>query len=250
MTNELVTAEDNKAIATAAVMGALMDDAASDSRDIVLPKILLMQGLSDLVAEGKAAMGEFRGSLDNNLLGGKDATIDVIPFYINKSWILLEKRGQKFEYTGQVPFSAANANWEWNATVEGKEVRRDQSINVYCVLPSEIQAGVFMPYLISFRRTSYTAGKKLVTIKEKLKMFNRPLASVVVSLGCHLEKNEQGSFYVFDVSQGRNTTEDEMLAVGPWFKLVKESSVKVDDSDLTKEAQPSYDTTATSDYRF
>lgn len=228
----------------------LFDNDASDSRDLILPKILLMQGLSELVSEGKAIMGEMRGSVDGNLLGGRDKPLEVIPFYMSKSWILFAEKDGKLEYSGQVPFGPDNANWQWDAIVDGQKVRRDQSINLYCCLPKEIETGIFMPYLITFRRTSYTAGRKAVTLKEKLRMFKRPLASTTLVVSCKPEKNDKGTFYVWDITQGRNSTEEEMKAVAPWMSMVKQSQVKVDDSDLEKETMKVVSDLPSEDYQF
>ena len=224
------------AVVNQKALDRLMDDSPSDSRDIMLPKILLAQGLSKSVAEGKAVMGEFRGSLDNKLLGNKEKGFEAIPFYISKSWIVFTEEKGTLKYTGQVPFGPENANWTWDdVDAQGRKVRRDQSLNMYCILPSEVTEGIFMPYLISFRRTSYTAGKKLITLKEKLKMFKRPLASTTITVTCRQDKNDKGVFYVYDIAQCRPTTGEEIEAVGPWFDLVKLQAVKVDDSDLETE---------------
>jgi hypothetical protein len=95
---------------------------------------------------------------------------------------------------------------------------------------------MFLPYLVSFRRTSYQAGKKLVTAKEKFKMFKRPLASKTFLLSAKKTENDMGSFYVYDIEQGRDTTSAELDAVMPWFDMIQSTDVRVDDSDLEHEA--------------
>ena len=53
------------------------------SKDIVIPKILCMQGLSDLVSDGKAKMGDFVDSLEGNILGDIDNPVAFVPFHYN-----------------------------------------------------------------------------------------------------------------------------------------------------------------------
>lgn len=215
----------------------LMDSSeTTDVRDILLPKVLAMQGLSKAVAEEKAKQGEMRDSIDYKLLGDRTTPFEVIPFYYNKSWIIFHEVDGKMEYKGQVPFGPDNANWEWEIVIDGVKHRRDQSLNFFCVDPREIAEGMFLPYLVSFRRTSYKGGKKLVTAKEKLKMGNRALASKTFFISTVQTKNDKGIFYVFDVAMGRDTTQKEIDAVLPWAELVRSSAVKVDDSDLNDEA--------------
>lgn len=219
----------------AAQYDALMPHDTVDVRDLLIPKILVMQGLSELVANEKALMGELRDSLDGKLLAAKDAQIEVIPFHYNKTWVIFEEaKGGKLEYKETIPWSASNSDWTWEAVVDGKKVRRDQSLNFFCLIPSEIAGGYFMPYMLSFRRTSYKNGKKLITAKEKLKMFGRPLASKVFSLSSQKTENDLGTFYVFDIVESRDTTKEELEAVKPWFDMVQSAAVKVDDSDLVK----------------
>lgn len=217
-----------------------------DPNDIILPKILVMQGLSKLVADGKAVLGEIRESLDGKLLAEREKPLEFIPFHYYKTWIcFLEEKG-KLQYKKQVPFTAENANWEWEGTTkEGVKFRNDATLNFYCLLPDEIKSGMFLPYLLSFRRTSYKAGKTLVTQKEKLKMFKRPLASMTFNLVGQKTENDLGKFYKFEITPGRNTTKEELEAVMPWFDMAQSTVLKVDESDLAEEAttdaQPDFD---------
>jgi len=208
-----------------------------EAKDLIIPKLLVMQGLSQAVSDGKAILGEIRDSLDNKLFGGKDKTLEFIPLHFYKTWILFTEEKGKLEYTAQVPYTPANADWTWEDTVDGKKVRRDQAINVYVVLPSEVKEGIFMPYLISYRRTSYVAGKKMLTDLTKMKMANREWHTKCFKLGSKQEKNDLGSYYIFQNELGRDTTPEELEAIAPWIKMLKTQKVKVDDSDLEAEAR-------------
>jgi hypothetical protein len=213
----------------------LIDDSVVDPNDLLLPKVLLMQGLSDLVTEGKAIMGELRHSLEGRLLGSHEKPLEVIPLLVRKSWVVFVEENGKLEYSGEVPFTSANAHWLLDDVWEGKKVRRDKSLNLYCCLPGEVDEGVFLPYVISFRRTSYKAGRKVETARETLKMFKKPLAFKTLLISAYKDKNDKGVYFVFDVIPGRKTTEAELAGVSPWFDLIKNSAVKVDDSELKKD---------------
>jgi hypothetical protein len=116
--------------------------------------------------------------------------------------------------------------------MNGVKVQRDRAINVYCLVPGQEES---FPYLISFRRTGYSAGRKLVTHFTKLKMFGLPPAARVYELTCTKQENEKGIFYVFDVAEKRKSTEAEMKTAWDWFQVVKSTKVRVDDSDLEEE---------------
>lgn len=207
----------------------------AEAKDLIIPKLLVMQGLSQAVSDGKAVLGEIRDSLDNKLFGAKEKTLEFIPLHFYKTWILFEEEKGKLEYKAQVPYTPANANWEWETIVDGKKVRRDQAINVYCVLPSEIKEGIFLPYIVSFRRTSYVTGKKLLTDREKMLIAKRKWHTKTFKLGSKQEKNDMGSYYIFTTEMGRDTKPEEIEAITPWLAMVTSQSLKVDDSDLVNE---------------
>lgn len=211
-------------------------EAEVEAKDLIIPKFLLMQGLSKSVSDGKAVLGEIRDSLENKLLGGKDKSFEFIPLHHNKTWIIFTEEKGKLEYTAQVPYTAENADWEWNTTIDGKKVRRDQAINIYAIIPSEIKDGIFMPYLISYRRTSYNAGKQMLTKLQQMKIIERPWFTKTFKLGSKQEKNDQGAYYVYTCEMGRDTKSEEIEAIKPWLKMLKSQTVKVDDSDLVVEA--------------
>jgi len=234
MTNEVTKLDERKV--SAEMFSGFEDTSIGDARDLIIPKILLMQGLSKMVTDEKALMGEMRDSLDNMLLGNKEKPVEFIPLHMNKTWVIFEEKNGKEEFKAIVPFTMENCDWEWNTVIDGVKIRRDQAMNYFCILPSEIDTGEFMPYLISFRRTSFTAGKKLYTAKEKAKMFGRPMCSNVFKLLCRKTENDKGAFYVYDVEKSRTTTPEELKAIKPWFDIITKSSVKVDNTDLEEEA--------------
>lgn len=219
------------------------DDSPVDSRDLLLPRVLVMQGLSKFVADDKARMGEFRDSLTAKLLGSKDHPMDFIPFYSNKTWIVFEVKTEtrnkqtttKEEYAGTFPVTPQNMNWTREETVDGTHLKRYMSINYYVLLPDEIEKGEAFPYVISFRSSSYTAGRKLETHKVKYKAIKKPICWKTFKLTTSLTENDKGKFYVLDVEPDRLTTDEELGEVSKWMTLVKTSRVTVDDSDLGAE---------------
>lgn len=210
------------------------------SQDIVIPKILPMQGLSVAVAEGRAAMGEFRDSLNNTLLGKIDQPFECIPFFVDKCWDILEEQADgtfKWSKTVAVVENPAspdyNDNWKWEAEVNGIKIKNVRRFNFYVLLPEEVENGSSVPYIFSFKSTSIKEGKKLFTqmymrnIKSGL-----PPAAYTIKIGGVRQKNDKGIFIVPNYSVGRATTEAELQECLSWIKMIRAGRVKVDDSDL------------------
>ena len=90
--------ETTKAVSTD-VVSDWGNDVYLGANDIVIPKILPMQGLSQMVADGKAMMGEFRDSLSGEKLGSIAEPIPVVPFHVEKVWDVLEEDGDQFKWS-------------------------------------------------------------------------------------------------------------------------------------------------------
>lgn len=213
------------------------------SQDIVIPKILPMQGLSVLVTQRKAQIGEFRDSVNNNLLGAIDQPVHVIPFYMEKSWdILLQQADGRFKWNRSVPVVENTAspdyndNWKWESEelfngqmTKRKNIRR---FNFYVMLVSEIEAGGAIPYLFSFKSTSIKEGKKLFT-----QMYMRnikagiPPAAYTIKLGGVMQTNDKGSFVVPNYAIDRKSTDVELSECLSWIKMIKGGQVKVDTTE-------------------
>lgn len=211
-----------------------------DSKDMIVPKLLVMQGMSKLVTDGVAMVGQIRESIEGNLLGGivkpkEMQPIEVIFFGSFKTWVVYENENGMDQYKGTVPFSVENQDWQLNEVVDGVAVRRDKTLNFYCLTVADIKAGMVFPYVVSFRRTSMPAGKKLATIAKKLSAFNKPMAYKVFNLGVEMKENDKGKFFVPTIEATRDSTEAELKEAYKWHLTMKSASVKVDDSDLKAE---------------
>lgn len=224
------------------------------SNDMVVPKILPMQGLSEKVAEGLAAMGEFRNSLTNELIGkiGTDP-FDVIPFHCTEVFDVYERQQDgQFKYKTSTPIlknpsaHGYNDNAPWQDVVDGMEIKRVRKYNFFVLLPKEIEEGTAMPYVLSFKSTSVKEGKKLFTLMYvRSRAMNLSPAAFKIRIDGIREKNDKGIFIVPNISQGPRTSVAEVTAAKQWFDLVGKASVKVDESDEV-EAQAA--TVETGDY--
>ena len=125
------------------------------STDIVVPKLLLMQGLSKLVAEDrKFQSGDIvRSTTETKIGDDKSAPIPFIPLKMTMSWREEEKIGQKFQFKKSLPRTAANEDlpWSFYKNPQGQEFdkpgqlgatehRRVKELSCFALLPSDIDA--------------------------------------------------------------------------------------------------------------
>ena len=237
--------ESSKSLVTKEA-GALTTESLSDwgndvylgKNDIVIPKILPMQGLSQLVADGKAMMGEFRDSLSGEKLGSITEPIAIIPFHVEKVWDILEEEGDNYKWVRSEPLvedptkAGYNDDLPWNDKVDGIEVKRVRRMNFYVMIPSQIDAGTAIPYVLSFKSTSYREGKKLFTqMYMRNRRANLPPPGYTFVLSGVKEKNDKGTFIVPKLDLAAPTTQEYMRECLTWFNLIRKGEVKVDTSE-------------------
>lgn len=206
------------------------------AQDIIIPKILPMQGSSDLVKDRKAMVGEFRDSVNAALIGDIDKPFHAIPFFLDKTWDILHQGVDgKFKFHHSVavvenPQSPDyNDNWAWDAVVEGIPVKNVRRFNFYLLLPSEVESGASVPYIFSFKSTSAKEGKKLAT-----QMYMRnikaglPPAAYTIKIGGKVRSNDDGSWIVPNYVVDRLATKEELNECLSWIKMIKGGAVKID----------------------
>ncbi len=160
--------------------------------DVIIPRLLLMQGISPLVMTRKAQIGELRRSTTGEKLGDPENSVDLVPLRMTNTWTNFEiaNPGDKPAFRGSEPRGAirdangavtgSNENWAWDFTgANGTPWIRRKTITLYALLPSDLAnyekeldralaAGeapdlsrTVLPVVLTFQSTSFKhAGKK------------------------------------------------------------------------------------------
>ena len=212
-----------------------------DSSDILVPKILCAQAISESVVMGEVGLGTIYESIDKTVLAdynakdsAKTEDLEIIAFSSYKTWVVTVDK----EYEGTYPYNPENSNWLKEEQVEGKFIVRDLVNNFFVILPKELKEGgadsVF-PYLLPLKRSSYKAGQKISTTATKLAKKSKPIASVVFKLSRTMgeHKESKGKYFIVDSVYSRDTTPEEMKVAYEWYKTLqtRADDIRVDDSD-------------------
>lgn len=256
-----VTVKDEKAVAL--TTDQLTNDwgvPTGPSQDMVVPKILPMQGLSKLVIARKAQIGDFCDSISGKKLGSIDAPIEIIPFFCQKSWDISEQQADgSYKYLKSLPLvenpmsKEYNDNLTWEGEDKNKDgklvkVKRIRRLNFFCMLPSEIASGTSIPYVLSFKSTSLKEGKKLWSqMYVRCTRAGLPPAAFHFTIGGVMQTNEKGTFVVPTVNEGARTTQAELAECLSWIKMINKGAVKVDTSDEV-ETEHEGDTSDTAEF--
>jgi len=192
-----------------------------DKSDLLIPKVMLMQGLSEAVGQGKAKLGEGFNSVTEEAY---PLPIEIIPISTFKNWQIFEfdEGENKHLYKETVPYTPENCNWEW----EEGALKRQQVILYYVMLASELKEGPHaFPAQVSFKSTSRNAGQRLSTHLAKGAMFKLNAWSHAYQLGSDLKTKEGGgsrkSYHIWTIGGRREATTQEQSAAFEWYNILK-----------------------------
>lgn len=219
------------------------------AQDLLIPKLLIMQLTSVLVAAGRAVMGEWRNSVTGELVGHASKPLKVVPFYVKKSWdILHEIQGKpgKYEFAKSIPVDdnpqSPGYNGGWDAFEVFKDVdkngatvnaKRHYRFDFFVLLPEEVAKGpTALPYVLSFKVTSLKAGKKMFgEAYERNRSAGLPPFHFQFDLTGEKKTNDQGTFFVVDTWKSEPADAATVAKAIEWFRRIKTSTFKVDESD-------------------
>jgi len=218
---------------------AIISQETVSAQDILIPKILLMQGLSDLVKEGEAVIGDYVCTGTKEKFGDYTSKFEVIPFYIYKKFIEYEliktKKGIDKKFSQVIPIitDPTHKGFNDNLPLFEEDLERVRVFDMYCLMPNEIEADVAFPYVMPFQRTSMDAGRTAYT-QMYIRNGQKGLSYVALEISAKSKTNEHGSFGVPGVKLSRKSTEKELEAALHWYKAVVGGETKTDDSDFNK----------------
>lgn len=230
--------------------------------DIIVPYVVTGQSQSKSVMEGNAKLGQILRSTSLEVLGDPSNPIEAIFLHNPKTdWVIEEKpRGSdKFVFKGTMQRNASNETlpWLYWVDLDGNEVpettknaiqmRRVKRLSVFALLPKDIEAAqaekkkaqdggvpdpskALTPVIVSFRVHSYKAGREIATFYAQAEDMDTPIYRYSLPLSCKLEKNDKGSFYIWQIdrTKAKAVAKEHMPMVEKWAQIVGSTKLEVD----------------------
>lgn len=242
--------------------------------DVVVPRLLLMQGTSDFVKDRKAQLGDMVRSTNTQKLGDPDKLLQIVPLAEpTPTWIIeCRPKGEekRWSFKGIEPRNAMNDGlaWKFDADKDGKplpegapsplEWRRVKCLTLYAILPDDVDAFLIeeakaaagempdiskalTPVMISFRSTSFKAGKEVSTFFTDVAQFRMEAWRFSIGLTCFLDKNDQGTYYVFKVDRSKPAPikKEHVPRIEYWSNIVRTTTLRVDETGAEGGDEPS-----------
>lgn len=206
--------------------------------DVLIPRLLLAQGISPIVTSRKAQIGDFVRSTTGEILGNPEKPLQIVPLKMTNTWINFENvpgaeqpqfRGQEHRGAvrndrGEITSTNEDLPWEYKGP-NGEDMFRRKAITLYALIPGdvakyneEIEKAVasgeapdldktVLPVVITFQSTSFKhAGKKCASFFNSVRVNAMKLAGKVqvapfqyiLTLESKQETKGKASWYVYD----------------------------------------------------
>jgi hypothetical protein len=224
----------------------------SVSREIVIPKILIMQGQSPRVLDQENNFGELVDTMNWEVLASasgknKEAMpLEFTPFHWVKLWINKYQVGDKWffhsidniDHTNE----ALNPFEEWQGTDrEGKPCNMKR---VFMHLFYVLVPGKPLPYTLGFRGSSKKAGDSLMTqmyvankmLKNVENYMRSPMGAMMQATP--VKKTKDGNTFIeLEIKKLRESSKEEAMEALQWYKTVNAGEARVDHSDIEQEGK-------------
>jgi hypothetical protein len=198
-----------------------------NAANIIMPKIILQQKMSELVEDGKAKPGDLVDNLTDEVLAPVGKPLEIIPFRTETVW--MEKHNG--EFAGVKPYDGQELPFDEEK--DGVTIVRDKVMNAFVLIPGITD----VPYIIPFRRTSYKAGRKIETRLYRNVLGGLNPCAFAMNLTAKKVDGKKGTYFVVDAATGRKANNDEAILCYRFNESVLSGQRKVDYSE-EKEKKP------------
>ncbi len=211
-----------------------------DKEDLRIPRLAILQGLSQIVVEGKARMGQIANSLTKEIF---EESVEFIPLFMFKTRARFEKgKGlvmlsrdnitvtmgldEFAEYIGKPVEEVPGVNWEGDNPPTFNLV-----YNFPVLLVGRLNE---FPISISLMKTSAKAAKNLLSMA---RFSGEDMFARVYSMKTKIESNENGTYAVPVIEFVRRATDEEYAKVSQgfneWYRRKKDISVDLEEENTS-----------------
>lgn len=198
-----------------------------DASDIQIPRLHLLQAMSDGVSEGDFKIGDIIHTTDQVVLGGRTEPVIFIPFHVMKINQKFRTDVSPKEYVCTEPFTH-DRPWEedyvWtrrDGQVINCHVNNYKTVIVHGILAAD-DNDMALPVSITFRSSAGKGGRAIMNHFATVAEFNRMRGTnnrpykFAWELTSELVTGDSGKYAVWVCKKARKATEEEMEECDNW----------------------------------
>jgi len=203
--------------------------------DILIPKIWLIQSMSELRKQKKADEGQFVDSQTAELLADEGEELNFVVLKTFKRWHTFKMvDGKKVFDSSDIMVFGKNHNLPYEETVDGVDYKRRQVISAYVLIERDAVRGMNKPYIIDFASSSKYGGRKMISDIKTLGNEGLPPFVAFFKMTSAEENFADGSAFVKDVNFGGYLPKASIPFLVKCRKDLDtmEDQIEIDDSDV------------------
>ena len=212
-------------------------DVVVEAKDLILPKILLQQALSEAVKDKQRSVkdGDYINTLTGEVCSNEGGNVHVLPFYCRQSYIIEKWNGKKFEYNKTIPCIVGQEPMPFEEDIGGVRFKNSHVYEFFCMLED---GGT--PAIVSFKSTSHKTGKQLFNLMylQNPQQGKTPAHNWII-LGSKEDANKDGDKYnVMTIAVGAQSTKEQVAECLTWISTIKKSDFKVAEEKVSAASEP------------
>lgn len=208
-----------------------------DNSDLIIPRLRLLQGLSQAVVDGLGIIGQFQDTLTGEILGDE---VEVVLMGMKNGAVYFEAgKGMQCKSVDGItsirgdsckdcPFGHYHAG-EW---VDDVPPKCSSSKEFMAVTRKTLSGEESRPMVISFLKTSYKEGKRLASMA---RFTGKDIFANAYKITSEKIKNDKGTFAVLKLSPTGLITPEEFVSAESWYNILNNTNVKVHDDEMADE---------------
>lgn len=199
--------------------------------DIKIARLAIGQGLSQVVIDGKAKMGDLFNTISREVYG---ESIEFVPLFVFKTraqfdiergLVMLSRDNIKVtwgkdefeEYIGQPVEELDNSQWQGKEPPLFSEV-----LNFPCLLANQLTQ---FPLCLSLMKTAYKEGLRFAGMA---RYTNEDFFARVYKISTRIEKGAKGTYALPVIEFVRRATDEEYVIAKKWFDGLYRRKVDID----------------------
>jgi len=221
-----ITKQETTAIATPSHAPLGFDDIDMD--DLIIPRLRLLQALSEAVTSEKGKSGQFQNSLTEEVF---DGPLEFIPLMFKNGAVYFQP-GEGLKCKSVDGVTSINGdrcaecpfNEYWKKWKDDKPPQCAGTKEFTIAQRSTITDAAPNIMVLTFMKTSFGLGKKLISMA---RLTGQDLFANSYSLESIKTKNDKGTFFNFGLAKGNPLDQKEYDAAMHWYKTLNQMEVKV-----------------------
>ena len=215
-----------------------LEELGVDQKDLVIPSVQVMQNTSELVGNEKAKLGDIVNMQTEEVLGGGDKRVSVLPLKLFKTLrVYSVKDGFKFHH--EEPLTPASEKLPFEGSeADGTLVKRYPTINAFVLVKQDLDKGEGFPCLMRFKSTGMNAGKAIATHLYKQVFFKKRPYANFIDLTTRKENKGTNIYSVPSAAKGAEASASDLEAAEGWIAMLAAGNYRVDErEDIIEEAE-------------